>query len=243
MAANLAIPASSVGGVDAADYVVWRLPAPGARGLGLMHARTSDTTLLVETVGLTPDSAYRYVGSRAGCASSHTASHVVWAITFQSNAKGAALLDTSRTGNAITTLRSIRLFRGSTQSECASPVRYSSQGSGGQPTDAFARLSAFGAKALVFVDLGSPNDKLTAVGHGFVASHGYRLVAADVACPSQPTGSVLFQKSGNTNSLGILWRHDTGSNLTGKPPRSIQLFNPSNERVACAATMRLPPIP
>src|SRR5215217_4729739 len=103
--------------------------------------------------------------------------------------------------------------------------------------------AAFGAKALVFVDLGSPNDRITAVGHGFIASHGYRLVAADVACPTQPAGSVLFTKTGNTNSLGVLWRHDTGSNLTGKPPRSIQLFNPSNDRVACATTTRLPAIP
>src|SRR5688572_10610018 len=140
------MPAITMAGVDGADYVVWRLPAPGARGLGLMHARTTNTTPLAETVGLKPHSTYRYVGSRTGCANPHTANDVLWTTTLQSNAKGAALLDASRTGNVLTTLRSIRLFRGSTQSECASPLRYSSQGSGEHPTDAFARLSAVGVK-------------------------------------------------------------------------------------------------
>jgi hypothetical protein len=235
------IAAPAAAGVDGADYVVWRLPAPGARGLGLLHARPSDTRLLAETVGLAANSTYRYAGSRAKCGTAHSASEVVWSKTFQSNGKGAALLDASLANNAILNMRSIRLFRGTTQVECATPLRYSSQ-SGAQPRDAFAKLSAFGFKALVFVDLGSPKDKLTAAGHGFIASHGYRLVAADVACPSQPSGAVLFQKSGVTNSLGVMWRHDTGTNLTGKAPRSIQLFNPSNQRVACANTTRLSPV-
>jgi hypothetical protein len=237
------IPAPSLAGVDGADYVVWRVPSPGARGLGLMRVRASDTTLLAETVGLSPNSTYRYVGSRSRCGTTHATTHLIWSKTFQSNGKGAALLDTSVANNAITNLRSIRLFRGTSQIECAGPLRYSSEGGGTKPTDAFARLSAFGFRALVFVDLGSPKDKLTAVGHGFIATHGYRLVAADVTCPTQPSGALLFQKSGKTNSLGVLWRHDTGSNLTGKTPRSIQLFNPANQRVACATTTRLPATP
>ena len=237
----IGLAAAPTAAVDAADYLVWRLPAPGARGLGVMHARTSNTTLLAETVGLAPNSTYRYVGSSAACGTAHTDGAVVWSKTFVSNGKGAALLDSSMAGDAISNFRSIRLLRGSNQVDCASPLRYSSEGTGAKPTDAFARLSAFGAKALVFVDLGSPNDKVTAVGHGFIASHGYRLVAADVACPTQPTGAVLFQRSGTTNSLGALWRHDSGSNVTGKPPRSIQLFNPSNDRVACTTTTRLTP--
>jgi len=231
--------APAAAGVDGADYVVWRLPAPGARGLGQLHVRASDTKLLAETVGLAANSTYRYVGSRAKCGTAHASTDVLWSKTFQSNGKGAALIDSALPNNAIRNLRSIRLFRGTSQADCATPLRYSSQ-AGGSPTDAFAKLSAYGFKALVFIDLGSPKDKLTAVGHGFIAAHGYRLVAADVACPTRPAGAVLFAKSGVTNSLGVLWRHDTGSNLTGKPPRSVQLFNPANDRVACANATRLP---
>ena len=236
------VNAGPVMAVDAADYVVWRFPSPGARGLGLMRERGSDTTLLAETVGLNPNSSYRYVGSKKSCGTVHGAAEVVWSRSFQSNSNGAALLDTTVAPSEVTeAVRSIRLFRGSAQAECAVPRRYQSDG-GGQPLDAFARLNAFGARALVFVDLGSQSDRLTVVGHGFIASHGYRLVAADVLCPTQPSpGSTLFQKSGTTNTLGIMWRHDTGSNLTGKAPRSIQLFNPQNNRVACANTTRLPP--
>ena len=225
--------------VDSADYLVWRFSAPGPRGLGLIHERASDTTLLAETVGLQSSSPYRYVGSAAPCSDTHRAADVIWARSFQSNGNGAALVDTTVADDAIGMVRSIRLFQGSSQSDCAKPLRYESGGTG-QPTDAFARLNAFGARLLVFVDVGSPKDKLTAVGHGFIASHGYRLVAVDAQCPVQPTsGNRLFQKSGMTNSLGILWRHDAGTNLTGKTPRSIQLFNPSNERVACTTTTRV----
>ncbi len=237
-----ATPTSALAVVDAADYVVWRFPAPGARGLGLMHERASNTTLLAEAVGLTPNSAYRYVGSARSCGTAHRAGDVVWSRSFQTNAKGAALVDATVAPTDVTqAVKSIRLFRSTTQSECTVPLRYQSNGTG-RPTDAFARLNALGAKALVFVDLATPNDRLTLAGHGFIASHGYRLVAADVPCPTQPTsGSTLFQKSGTTNSLGIMWRHDTGTNLTGTTPRSIQLFNPQNDRVACANTTRLPP--
>ena len=234
--------ASPTAGVDAADYLVWRFPAPGARGLGLMHARASDTTLLAETVGLQANSQYRLVGSAAPCSDAHRAADLVWARSFQSNGRGAALVDATLAEGAVGMVRSVRLFHGASQSDCAKPVPYDSGGGGTQPTDAFARLNAFGARLLVFVDLGSPSDRLTAVGHGFIASHGYRLVAADVACPTQPNGAVLFQKTGSTNSLGILWRYDTGTNLTGKPPRSVQLFNPSDERVACANTRFLRPV-
>jgi hypothetical protein len=236
------LPAPSLAGVDGADYVVWRLPSPGPRGLGLMRERASDSTLLAEAVGLVPNSAYRYVGSTKSCASGHSAADVVWSRNFQSNGKGAALLDTTVAPSEITqSLRSIRLFRGSAESDCAAALRYRSDG-GGQTTDAFAHLSlkSFGANALVFVDLGNPNDKLTVAGHGFISSHGYRLVAADVSCPTQPSpATTLFQKSGVTNSVGVMWRHNTGRNLTNKTPRSIQLFKPSNDRVACANTTML----
>jgi hypothetical protein len=239
--ATLVGPAAAV--VDAADYVLWRFASPGPRGVGIIHETSSNTTIMAEAVGLRPGSGYRYVGSTASCGDIHQPLNALWAKTVQSTSKGAAYISEALPDGALATdLRSIRLFRGNEQVDCAKPLPYQSNGSASQPRDAFAMISAYGTRLLVFVDMASGNDKITAAGHGFIASHGYRLVGSSVACPSQPTaGTTLFEKSGTTNSQGILWRNDTGTNFGSVPPRSIQLFSPSG-RVACARATLLPAV-
>jgi hypothetical protein len=235
LGAALATPAAAV---DAPDYVVWRFLPSGARAVGLIHDGSSSTMLLAETVGLTPNASYRYVGSSAGCGYGHQAANTVWSRDFRANAKGAAYLDAAGGERLTPGLRSIRLFQGASQVDCAKPIAYRS-GDGGL-ADAIALLTPSGTRLKVYFDLGSRSDKLTVAGHGFLASHGYRLVGASVACPAQPTASTtLFEKTGRTDSRGILWRHDTGSNLANEPPRSIQLFSPSG-RVACVTPTKLP---
>jgi hypothetical protein len=229
--------------VDAADYAVWRFPSPGPRGIGIIHEGASSTTLVAEVVGLNPSSGYRYVGSSAFCGDIHQPLNALWLKSFQSNAKGAAYVSSTIDDGALTPgLRSIRLFKGDTQADCAKPTAYESGAGGSQPRDAFAMISAYGTRLLILVDMSTGNDRVTAAGHRFIESHGYRLVGSSAACPSQPTGSTtLFEKSGTTNSLGILWRDDTGTNFGSSPPRSIQLFSPSG-RVACARTTILPAV-
>jgi len=239
------VPAApAVAGGNGADYVVWRLLSPGPRGLVMMRDGASNTTMVAHTAGLTPNTSYRYVGSTASCSVSHQPSNAVWAKAFESNAKGASLINPIMgDDDLVPWLRSIRLFRGSSQVDCANSMPYQSNSGSTQPTDAFATLNAFGARATVLVDLGRGSDKLTAIGHGFIASHGFRLVAVDAACPAQPVpGTTLFQRSGTTNPQGIMWVHDTSQNLASEAPRSIQLFNGSN-RVACSNTTLLPAVP
>jgi hypothetical protein len=231
-------PAAAV--VDAADYVVWRFKAGAPQGVGFVREGASSSRLVAETVGLAPDASYRYVGSARGCAQGHQATSVVWQRSFQSNGKGAAYVSTTLPASALSSsLQSIRLFKGSTQVECAVPAAYRRVTSGGSAIDLVAHLSPYRTHALMFVDVSAGNDVLTLAGHGFIPTHGYRLVGASIACPAQATSATtLFQKSGQTNGLGVMWRHDAGANLTTATPRSIQLFSPSG-RVACVTPTRL----
>jgi hypothetical protein len=239
--ASLVSPAAAV--VDAADYAVWRFPSPGSRGIGIIHEGATNTTVVAETVGLRANTGYSLVGSSSFCGDVHQPLNALWSRNFDSNAKGAAYMDAAiGAGGAGTYLRSIRLFQDDSQVDCAKPLPYQTSGTSSKPLDAFATISAYGTRLMVFVDMRSGRDTVTATGHGFIASHGYRLIGSGVACPSQPTGSTtLFEKSGTTNSLGILWRSDTGADFGTTPPRSIQLFSPSG-RVACARPTLLPAV-
>jgi hypothetical protein len=231
-------PAGAV--VDAADYVAWRFRPGAPQGVGFIREGASSSTLIAETVGLQPSAGYRFVGSSRRCADSHLSANVLWQRTFQSNGKGAAYVNTALPATALSpSLRSIRLFKGTSQVDCAVAAAYRRVTSGGSAIDLVAQLSPYNTRALLDLDMSSGNDVLTLAGHGFIASHGYRLVAASVACPTRPNATTtLFEKSGQTNALGVMWRHDVGANLTNATPRSIQLFSPSG-RVACVTPTRL----
>ena len=111
--------------VDVVDYVSWRWPGPGPRGIGLIDTVPSTTGTFVELVGLEPALSYRVVASERGCNRTHRPVDEVISEQVTADANGAAFVDAPLNGAVDPRdIKSLRLFLGSSQTDCSKPQSY-----------------------------------------------------------------------------------------------------------------------
>lgn len=232
------VPAS-VHAVDAMDYAVWQFAGPGPSGIGVIRDGASTTSLITELVSLRADSAYRLVGTTSPCGLPFQSVEVAFRAAFRSNEDGASFVRKSFDSVDVGALDSVRLIRGRHEIGCATALPYQVGGTPeSRPHESFSVISHGAMRALVLVNLGSGDDTLTIVGHGFMNSAEYRGRGMSTACRSA-SPAIVLENVYVTNLRGIVDVEDATTTV-GPDIRSFEL-NAGGQRVACASATPLVP--
>jgi hypothetical protein len=242
LAGALAVPVAAV--VDAADYVIWRGVDSGIRDMGVI-TNGSPPVLRAEYIGLAPNETYRLVVSSARCHTSSNSANRLISHTFDSDLHGARFLRLELEDVLISSIKSVRLFHGPNQLDCGRADGYSHTAAGNDSVaDGFAvfNSSVVHGEARVHINLGSGDDELSFVGHGFMPSENYRIVASKVACPNVATPNSYVLKDVMVSSVrGTASLNDTKADASAGNVRSIQLFH-GTDRIACSRSITVDPI-
>jgi hypothetical protein len=196
----LLVAASPVGAGSDPDYLTWRWGAPGARGLGLI--KTGPGTLQVELANAGFSQTVGIVLSSVRCTKASNASNTLVAYGLLTSVNGGAYLNVTLSSVSVTSIKSVRLFKGNTQLDCSRVARWSKGVAlDGKPDVA---LFWFHSAARSFAGLlDVENAEAHWVGHGFASSDIITFNVASAAC-GHPLGNTPFVDLVPTDPFGNL---------------------------------------
>jgi hypothetical protein len=229
------------GDSDGADFLMWRWNPGGPRGIGAIQDGTSNTIMFAEVLGLKPNSTYRIVASMAPCRDNHRRADRVLGIRVDTGNMVDSFINTTfDDGVVLATIKSVRLFMGSTQIDCGRTMPYNIA-TGPNPSDGLT-LSTFmgedGVFGMIMIDLGTGDDQISLALHGLTENADHRVVGSDQACPG-PLAPRLFRYGFMSNARGSRYLSDIIEEIP--IPSYLYLGEVGVGQVACTEALLLVP--